>query len=142
MLRSQKASFSKLGLLILGFTALAIANGTRQGYGVFLPALVKELGASNAKLAGAFSIIHLFNGFLAPMVGKSIDLYSPRRIFLTGSFLVGTAFGLLGLVKELWQIYVIVILVMAPGISCIGLTAVNTLISRSFNERRGAALGF
>jgi MFS family permease len=122
--------------------ALAIANGTRQGYGVFLPALIKELGESNAKLAGAFSIIHLFNGFFAPLVGRSIDVYSPRLIFLTGTLLVSTAFGLLGMVKELWHIYVIIILVMAPGISCIGLTAVNTLISRSFDERRGSALGF
>lgn len=142
MLRSKNLPFSKIGLLVLGFIALAIANGTRQGYGVFLPAMIKEIGSSNAKLAGAFSIIHLFNGLFAPLVGRSIDVYSPRLIFLTGTFLVGTAFGLLGMVKELWHIYGIIILVMAPGISCIGLTAVNTLISRSFHEKKGVALGF
>lgn len=142
MLRLLNRSFSKTGLLVLGFVALAIANGTRQGYGVFLPALVKELGSSNANLAGAFSIIHLFNGFFAPLVGRAIDAYPPRFIFLSGTFLVSIGFFLLGLVKELWNVYGIIIFVMAPGISCIGLTAVNTLISRAFTARRGAALGF
>jgi len=138
----RKLATSKGGLLVLGFIALAIANGSRQGYGVFLPALVKELGSSNASLAGAFSVIHLVNGFLAPIVGRSIDRYPPRPIFLAGTFLVTGAFLLLGLVKYLWQIYLIIGMLMAPGISCIGLTAVNTLVSRYFTAGRGTALGF
>ena len=139
---SQKHSFPKVGLLLLGFIALAIANGSRQSYGVFLPALVKELGASNAKLSAAFSIIHLVNGSLAPFVGRSIDIYPPRPIFLLGTFLVTLAFALLGFIKELWHIYILVALLLAPGISCIGLTAVNTMITRYFVAGRGTALGF
>jgi len=137
----RKDRISKTGLLLVGFVSLAIANGSRQGYGAFLPALVKELGSSNAALAGAFSITHLINGFLAPLVGRAVDRYHPRNIFLTGTFLVAGAFLLLGFVENLWQIYIIVCLLFAPGISCIGLTAVNTLISRSFTKRRGTALG-
>ena len=137
----RKDRVSKMGLLLVGFVSLAIANGSRQGYGAFLPALVKELGSSNAVLAGAFSITHLINGFLAPIVGRAVDRYHPRNIFLTGTFLVAGAFLLLGFVKDLWHIYFIVGLLFAPGISCIGLTAVNTLISRSFTKRRGTALG-
>lgn len=132
---------SKIGLLLVGFVSLAIANGSRQGYGAFLPALVAELGSSNAALAGAFSITHLINGILAPIVGRAVDRYHPKNIFLTGTFLVAGAFLLLGLVRHLWQIYFIIGLLFAPGISCIGLTAVNTLISRRFTKRRGTALG-
>ena len=138
----RKLSSSKGSLLLLGFIAMAIANGSRQGYGVFLPVLVTELGSSNASLAGAFSIIHLINGFLAPLVGRSIDRYPPRPIFVTGTFLVTGAFILLGLAENLWHIYAIIGLILAPGISCIGMTAVNTLISRYFATGRGTALGF
>ena len=91
-------------LLAGSVVAVALAAGTSfWSFGLYVDPLEQEFGWSRAQVAGGFSIAQLGAGFAAPLVGRWIDRYGPRRIILIGAVLTGASYLLLATTSELWQ---------------------------------------
>ena len=55
-------------------------------FGIFLPILCKEFGWSRSAVSGAFAVLMVIAGILAPFAGSFIAKYGTRRAFFLGTF--------------------------------------------------------
>ena len=121
--------------------AVAIAAGISfWSFGLYIAPLESEFGWSRAEVSGGFSISLLVSGIVAPLIGRWIDRYGPRRIILIGAVLTAASYLLLATTSELWQwfVYQSINAVFRQMMFFIPFQA---LVSRWFNRRRGLAVG-
>jgi MFS family permease len=115
----------------------AVISFTR---GVFLTPITNELGWTRGTLSGAFSIFVLVAGPLAIFTGKLTDKYGPRFLITVGGVFSGIGFFAMSQVSELWQVYLIWVLLIGIA-DCSVMTPTLTTIPKWFTKRRGMALG-
>jgi MFS family permease len=92
------------------------------------------LGAPPAQTAWLVSALYLATAIGQPVVGRLVDLYGPRSLFLVGSGLVGVA-GVLGLLAPNLPVLIVARVLLGFG-TCAGYPAAMSLI-RSEGERTG-----
>lgn len=92
------------------------------------------LGAPPSETAWLVSALYLATAVGQPVVGRLIDLYGPRRLFLIGSALVGLG-GVLGLLAPSVGVLVVARVLIGLG-TCAGYPSAMYLI-RSEAERTG-----
>src|ERR1700692_1544158 len=86
---------------------LAIASGLYFSFPIFFVALFEEFGWSRGATALAFSISSITQGVLSPVVGTLVDRFGPRRVILSGTFVLGAACLLGSRLGSLWALYLI-----------------------------------
>ncbi|WP_345357361.1 MFS transporter [Actinoallomurus liliacearum] len=91
-------------------------------------------GAPPSQTAWLVSALYLATSIGQPVVGRLIDLYGPRRLFLAGTTLVGVA-GLVGVLAPNLGVLVVARVLLGFG-TCAGYPAAMYLI-RSEAERTG-----
>ncbi|GLY83054.1 MFS transporter [Actinoallomurus iriomotensis] len=92
------------------------------------------LGAPPSQTAWLVSALYLATSIGQPVVGRLIDLYGPRLLFLVGTSLTGIA-GLVGLLAPNLVVLVVARVLLGFG-TCAGFPAAMSLI-RSEAERTG-----
>ena len=107
---------------------------------IFLVPLQKHFGWSRAAIAGGSAVAALTAGIMAPLVGAWIDRYGSRRVMTIGALAMGCGFGLMSMIRSLWQLYALNV-IGAIGISCVAWIPNQTLISNWFTRKRGRAMG-
>ena len=124
---------------------MAVIHGTTGGisfwaFGLYIQPLENEFDWSRAQVTLGFSASLLASGVLAPLIGRWVDRYGPRRVLLIGA--VGSAITFLGLAftANLWQWYLLWTL---NGIArtMVHVIPPAALITRWFQRRRGLAMG-
>ncbi|MCX4091212.1 MFS transporter [Nocardia sp. alder85J] len=91
-------------------------------------------GAPPAQTAWLVSALYLATAIGQPVVGRLIDLYGPRRLYLAGAALTGVA-GILGLLAPALWVLVLARVILGFG-TCAGYPASMYLIRREA-ERTG-----
>ena len=139
---TTQGSFQR-GWVIVGtsFITLALAYGVWYSFSVFFVALLKEFGWSRSILAGAFSLFLMIHGITGPFAGRMIDRFSPQRVFVVGSLILGGGLALCSLIRSPWQFYLFFGVLAAMGVGSIGWIPNATIIQQWFKERRGLAMG-
>ncbi|MHC1560527.1 MFS transporter [Actinomycetospora sp. C-140] len=84
------------------------------------------LGAAPAETAWLVSGLYLATAIGQPVVGRLVDLYGPRRLFLVGAALIGVG-GLLGALAPSISVLVLSRVLLGLG-TCAGYPAAMTLI--------------
>jgi MFS family permease len=107
---------------------------------VFLVPLQDQFGWSRAAIAGGGAVAALTAGFIGPLVGFWIDRYGARRVMAIGALVMGCGFGLMSMMRSLWQLYALN-LIGAIGIACVAWIPNQTLVSNWFTRKRGTAMG-
>jgi MFS family permease len=92
------------------------------------------LGAPPSQTAWLVSGLYLATAIGQPVVGRLVDLYGPRRLFLAGATLIGVG-GLLGALAPSIGVLVLARVLLGLG-TCAGYPAAMTLI-RGEAERTG-----
>ena len=110
-------------------------------FGVFLPAIEADLGATRAQVSWALGLTNLAGSFAAPLIGRALDRFPVRRIMLFGSCLAATGFALLSQVTALWQLLAVFGSFLALGTMSMGNITAAKLVANWFEVRRGTALG-
>lgn len=108
------------------------------GLALYLVALHKAWGWSPAQISSAITFYYIVGAFLVMQVGDLIQKRGARPVVLAGSALMALGVAGLTLVREPWQLYVAVA-VMIPGWAAMGGGAINTIVAQWFNRRRGWA---
>jgi predicted MFS family arabinose efflux permease len=108
------------------------------GLSLYLVALHKAHGWSQAIISSAITFYYVAGAFLVMQVGDVIQKRGARLVVLAGTGLMGL--GVLGLtvIDQPWQLY-LAFLVMIPGWAAMGGGSINTIIAQWFNRRRGLA---
>ena len=114
-----------------------------QGFGIYHFGMLKvpmteALGAQPAEVALGFSIYALAAGFASLVVGDVINKIKLRGSMLCSAVLFSGGFLILGLMPEIWQVYVAYV-VMGIGSALGGMVILSGIPNNWFNKRRGIA---
>ncbi len=131
------------GWVIVGMVALSliVAAGVRSAPGVFLVPVQNEMGWSRADISFAVSIGLIIFGLTAPLSGRLIDLFGPRKIMMVGLLLIGISMAVSALVMQLWQLNAIWGVLSGVGTGIAGSVLGATVANRWFVARRGLITG-
>ncbi|MCZ6712005.1 MAG: MFS transporter [Gammaproteobacteria bacterium] len=120
------------------FLALGCSVAT---YGLFIPVLTDEFGASFMTANLGLSILGVMMALAGAVVGPILDRRSIRTIMMIGALLNAVAFVLMSYADELWQLGVLFGLGIAVGGAMFGPLAANTVVAKWFERHRGRAVG-
>ena len=110
------------------------------GIALYFNPIRTEMGWSAAATSLAFSLRQAETGILSPAIGFFIDRLGARKMMLTGLFLLGLGFILLGRVQSLWQFYSVLLLI-SMGLSIGYMQAISAAMVNWFRRHRVRALG-
>jgi MFS family permease len=122
------------------FSVLFLTYGVQYSFGVFLPAMLDELGWQRANIAGAFSLYTMVYSGCSWMSGRLTDSKGPRTVIAIGGVLLGSGIITTSYMSAVWQLYVWYGLVAALGMSTAYIPC-NTTVVKWFQRKRGLALG-
>lgn len=123
-------------LTLAGAAILCLSLGTRQTFGLFLPAMTADLGISRQAFALAIAFQNLLWGFVQPFVGILADRFGAGRViavgclcYLAGLLIMGQANGVLALNLGAG-------LLVGLGMSGSGFAVVLGAVSRLVSDRQ------
>jgi len=109
------------------------------GHGVYLTELHRLHGWPTALISAAVTGFYLLTAALVVFVSDAITRLGPRLVMLTGACCFGSAVALLAFIAELWQLY-LVYLLMAVGAASMHVGAITNVVGLWFDRQRGLAL--
>ena len=109
-------------------------------FGIFITPVTQYFGVPKVSFSLVFSVICLTMMVALPITGRLLKKHSMRTILTIDTLLCGLAYGAMGLVQAVWQLYIcgIVIGIGLPGLIFL---AVPTLIGNWFSKRVGFFTG-
>lgn len=122
------------------FLVLFLTYGVQYSFGVFLPAMLDELGWQRASLAGAFSLYTMVYSACSWVSGRLTDSRGPRWVIAMGGMLLGGGIIATSQMSAVWHLYVYYGLIAALGMSTAYIPC-NTTVVKWFQRKRGLALG-
>lgn len=131
------------GWIILGiaFVTMTLGYALRNTFSVFYPAIVEEFGWTRGNTAIMFSLTLLVYGFAAPAAGRLVDRFDPRVTLSAGVCIAGGGIALCSLATRQWQFYLLYGVMVAIGLSMIGITPFSAIVTKWFLRRRGLVFG-
>jgi len=134
---SQKPWFiAGMAFIVLGFS-----RGLHSSFGVFNVALLESFGWSRGATAGIFSVVLSVDAVLSPVVGYLLDRYGPKKVVVAGCLALMIGLFLSSRVTALWELYLYFGLVVAVGITFMGMVPHVFIISEWFSSNRATAIG-
>lgn len=110
------------------------------GHGFFIAALRAEHSWPTGLLSGAVASFWLVGVPAALIAGRLLDRYGPRWVVLYGAVAMGGGGILLGQVSEIWQVFILLML-MGSAYPALATAAISASLVPWFGRRLGLALG-
>ncbi|MDO8434355.1 MAG: MFS transporter [Candidatus Binatus sp.] len=126
-------------IVACAFTILAIAYGIQFSFGVFMPFISADTGWDRGSLSVPYSLYVFVYGLLGVVSGRLTDSLGPRIVLTVGGCLLGAGVILMGQVHTLWQLYIVLGLIAAAGMSA-AYVPCNATVVRWFTVKRGLAI--
>ncbi|MBM3218405.1 MAG: MFS transporter [Candidatus Rokubacteria bacterium] len=144
--RAPSAVFQRAGagawrVVVATFVTLGLAYGFWYAYSVFLVAFLREFGWSRSVVAGAFSLLVVMHGVSGPPLGWLVERFGARAVIATGGALLTGSLLLGAHIDAVWQLYVVIGVLAALGVSAAGWVPSVVLIRAWFPTHVGTALG-
>jgi MFS family permease len=130
------------GWRVAGASALGVffASLLAYAFAVLLKPLAQEFSWSREAIASAYGIMAVVSAVAAPVVGRLLDRFGPRRVIVPCLIVASCAFAsLTTLTARLWHLYLVfgTIGAVVGGTTSL---AYSRAVSTWFDRRRGAAL--
>jgi MFS family permease len=99
-----------------------------------------DTGWDRELISRAFAIYIYLYAFLSIVSGPLTDRLGPRPVIAAGGLLLGLGYWLLGRVESQWELFAVLAVVLAAGMSA-SFVPCNSTVVRWFVRERGRALG-
>jgi MFS family permease len=131
------------GWLVVGLTFLTMAIGGSivSTFPVFYVTFLEEFGWSRADTALAFSTSMVTFAISAGPIGALIDRFGPRVVIPSGVVVLGAGLVLMSVVSSRFTLYLFYGVIVALGVTLIGMIPTSTVVSQWFVRMRSTALG-
>lgn len=125
--------------------ATGVLTGLGQGFAAFaVSALLKpiagELELGRTTVSAAFGFGRLVSGLTSPMVGRSVDRMSPRRIVVFGMVLTAAGLFATGFITASWGLYLTWTLMVSAGVATAFTVSLDKIVIMTVRTGRGMAL--
>ncbi len=108
--------------------------------GLFIKPLQTYFGWERGTIALAFTLQFIFLGLLSPFIGKAVDRFGARVVFITGASIASVGFLIMPMIKTPLHFCLISIFIgMAEA--GIGPVPCTGAVSPLFDKKRGLAIG-
>ena len=122
------------------FVTMGIGVNVRTAFSLLFPPILDEFGWERGVTAGAFSFGFLVSAVVTPMLGKLMDRRGPIPVMELGILLMGSGMMLATLIREPWQLYATLGVLVGGGSVCLGYTGQGLFLPNWFVRRRGLAM--
>ncbi len=128
-------------LVLLGFSALALAFSSRAFLSLSMLEWEQEFGWTRSSISGAGAVGLIVMAAIAPIVGYCIDRYGARPVLTAG--LLATSLGtfLVASMTTQYAFFFAYSAISAVGFGIVSMHVVVTSIAPHFDRRRGLATG-
>ncbi len=145
----RSASLAYTSSLFYGWRIVGVAflcHFTATGlvfysYGVFFRPLQELFGWSRLTVGMGLYVISLLSAVYSPLAARIMDSAGIRRTMILGACALSLGFASLHFIRNLWQYYLVLGLLVAFGTNCLGAIPSNTVVANWFERKRGKALG-
>ena len=139
-LRKRKPGY---GWIILGLTFgnIFVEGGVKNSQPVFLPALRQGFGGSAAMTAAIFSASGLVGAFIAPILGKLLDMFGARYMFPLAGIVILIGWWASSTVNHMWQLFIFYSIIATLGQTLIGSFSGTAVLTPWFPRTKGVMLG-
>ncbi len=139
----KESSRRYYGWLVVGLTffTMAIGGSIVSTFPVFFHSFLDEFGWSRADTALAFSASMVTFALSAGPIGALIDRWGPRVVIPTGVGVLGFGLLLMSGVSSRPTLYLYYGVVVALGVTLIGMIPTSTVVSQWFVQYRSTAMG-
>jgi MFS family permease len=120
--------------------AVFLSTGVRFTVGPFLKPIVADLGIDRASFSLVVPVSLFLYGVFMPLVGRLVERLGARPVTVAGTALLAAAVSAMGLVTQLWQLYLLYGVLIALGLAATGHVAGAAIVARWFVRRRATAL--
>ncbi len=124
-------------VLAAGFTLILCGYAMRNTFSVFYPVIVTEFGWTRGSTAIMYSLTILSYGLFAPVAGGLADRLNPKVVLAVGGTIVGGGIALCSLATSVSYFYVVYGVLVAVGLSLIGITPLTAVLTHWFGSGRG-----
>lgn len=124
-------------VLAAGFTLILCGYAMRNTFSVFYPVIVNDFSWTRGDTAFMYSLTILSYGLFAPVAGRLADRFNPRFVLAAGGLIVGGGIALCSLATSIAYFYVIYGVLVAIGLSLIGITPLTAVLTHWFGSKRG-----
>ena len=138
--KGRKRLFYGWVVAVAGAGVLLFASNFQYTFGVFIKPLVDRFGWTRVAISGSVTGRSIASALASPVVGTLSDRYGPRKIILTGVFLVGLSYLLASRITSLWQLYLFLSVLVGAGMAVLPITIVAT-VTRWFGSKAAFANG-
>lgn len=128
-------------IVALIFVCFGIGYAAYHSFSIFYVAILADYGWSRASTVGALSIFSLVYGFSSPLTGGLVDRFGPRLVMPAAALLLGTGLLLMTRMSSITEFYLLYGVVVAIGLSAMGLVPNFVVLSGWFVRDRGLAWG-
>jgi MFS family permease len=123
------------------FVTMGVGVNARTAFSLLFPPILAEFGWERGVTAGAFSFGFVVSAILSPMLGRLMDRRGPRVVNEIGVGTMALGLTLATLVREPWQLYLTLGVLVGGGSVCLGYTGQGLFLPHWFVRRRGLAMG-
>jgi MFS family permease len=128
-------------VVALAMIIYMLVIGTTFGaFGLFVHPVSAELGLSRAEMNTALILMNLGNAAVAPLLGRVLDRFPVRRVFLTCAILLGVSLVTLAFSRSTVLSGVVLAVLLPLGYLGAGSLTMSALIARWFTIQRGRAM--
>lgn len=122
------------------FVTMGVGVNARTAFSLLFPPILAEFHWQRGVTAGAFSFGFLVSAALSPWLGRLMDRHGPRVVMELGVALTAAGLLLATLVREPWQLYLTLGVLVGGGSVCLGYTGQSLFLPNWFVRRRGLAM--
>ena len=122
------------------FVTMGVGVNARTAFSLLFPPILDEFGWERGVTAGAFSFGFVVSAMLSPSLGRLMDRRGPRVVMEMGVGLMAIGLVLATFVRQPWQLYATLGVLVGGGSVCLGYTGQALFLPNWFVRRRGFAM--
>jgi MFS family permease len=139
-IKTEPRFFYGYVVVIAAFSIVLFGSGFYQTFGVFFKPMISEFGWTRALTSGAFSLSHIVRGLMGILMGVFTDKLGARIVLTICGFLIGSGFLLMSQINDVWQLYLLYVVLIGIGMSGVWVPLLST-VARWFTKRRSTMTG-
>ncbi|WP_413310057.1 MFS transporter [Bacillus sp. 1P10SD] len=128
-------------ILAVSFIGVLAAQGLRYSFGAFMTPWENEFSASRGTVSAISFISFLIFAISQPFIGKLIDQYGIKRIFVYSIILLGVTTILTFFAASIWQLIILYGVVSSLGFGGASGVTASMAVTKWFRKKQGLALG-